>query len=85
MLKVKGQVRWGITLFDLIGLLLPLTVFDTQADAPFDDLTPNQYTFVDRHLLALSSSVKSTYRLSAILRNAAPAAGDRGIVHLCRR
>ena len=32
----------------LIGLMLSQTFVNIQADAPFDDLTPNQYTFVGR-------------------------------------
>jgi hypothetical protein len=45
---MKGKFRWAIALFVLIGLMLPLMVLDTQADAPFDDLTPNEYTFTGR-------------------------------------
>jgi hypothetical protein len=45
---MKPRILWATTLSVLISLVLPLTVLDTQADPPYDDLTPSQYTFVGR-------------------------------------
>ena len=44
---MKSRVRWIVTLSILIGLVLPLTVLNIQAYAPFDDLAPAAQTDYD--------------------------------------
>ncbi|MBU0704801.1 MAG: hypothetical protein KKC18_13145, partial [Chloroflexi bacterium] len=45
---MRKRFRWTITSVALVGLLLSLLPLSIRADAPFDDLTPNEYTFVGR-------------------------------------
>ncbi|MCR4407748.1 MAG: hypothetical protein NUW24_12650 [Anaerolineae bacterium] len=45
---MKNRIRQAITLFTLLSLILPLMVLNIQAAPPFDDLTPNQYSFAGR-------------------------------------
>jgi hypothetical protein len=45
---MKSRLRWAIVPLVLTGLLLSLLPHNTRADGPFDDLTPNEYTFAGR-------------------------------------
>ncbi|MDY7041652.1 MAG: hypothetical protein SVX38_12395, partial [Chloroflexota bacterium] len=53
---MKGRVGWVLTLSLLVVLVLPLTVIDIHADPPFDDLTPNEYSFAGRRGTAYNAS-----------------------------
>ena len=53
---MKNQIHRAIVLFTLITLILPLSALDSQAAPPFDDLTPNQYTFVGRRGTAYTAT-----------------------------
>ncbi|MBC7251995.1 MAG: hypothetical protein H5T62_17175, partial [Anaerolineae bacterium] len=45
---MQVRIRLTITITVLLSLLWSLSALDIHADPPFDDLTPNQYTFVGR-------------------------------------
>ncbi|HIE38391.1 MAG TPA: hypothetical protein EYP77_04865, partial [Anaerolineae bacterium] len=65
-MRVKRQVRWALVASVLASLVLPLTALrETQADAPFDDLTPNEYTFTGRRGTSYTASWDpSTYEIA---------------------
>ena len=62
---MKNQiVRVSLTSILISLLLLPLVVLDIQADGPFDNLTPDQYTFVGRRGTTYSAAWDpSTYEV----------------------
>ncbi|MBC7251958.1 MAG: hypothetical protein H5T62_16975, partial [Anaerolineae bacterium] len=45
---MRGRLRWTIAFFLLVGLVWPVSRLDIHADPPFDDLTPNEYSFSGR-------------------------------------
>ena len=53
---MKSRVCCAMVSFVIIGLVLSLVAHDIQADAPFDDLTPNQYTFAGRRGTAYTAT-----------------------------
>ena len=45
---MRKRIHWAVMIFLLISLMLSLIPLNTRADGPFDDLTPNEYTFTGR-------------------------------------
>jgi hypothetical protein len=62
---MRKYIRQITALSTLISLVVTLMMIDTRADGPFDDLTPNEYTFAGRRGVTYTASWDpSTYEVT---------------------